>query len=64
MQQCPPDRCSQGHAAVRRGRDPDPAEADLVRDLQDGALNLVYEPAESTGDAYEDAKVHLAQPEQ
>ena len=24
------------HAAVRRGRDPDPAEADLVRDLRDG----------------------------
>ena len=30
-----------------------------------GVLNLVYGPAESTGDAtYEDAKVHLAQPEQ
>src|SRR5215218_2962920 len=30
-----------------------------------GVLNLVYGPAESTGDAtYEDAKVHLSQPEQ
>ena len=30
-----------------------------------GVLNLVYGPAESTADAtYEDAKVHLAQPEQ
>jgi len=30
-----------------------------------GVLNLVYAPAESTGDAtYENAKVHLAQPEQ
>jgi dihydrofolate reductase len=30
-----------------------------------GVLNLVYGPAESTGDAtYADAKVHLAQPEQ
>jgi dihydrofolate reductase len=29
-----------------------------------GVLNLVYGPAESTGDAtYEDAKVHLSQPE-
>ena len=30
-----PDRHSQGHAAVRRGREPDPAEADLVGDLHD-----------------------------
>jgi hypothetical protein len=30
-----------------------------------GVLNLVYGPAESTGHAtYEDAKVHLSQPEQ
>jgi dihydrofolate reductase len=30
-----------------------------------GVLNLVYEPAESAGDAtYDDAKLHLAQPEQ
>jgi len=30
-----------------------------------GVLNLVYGPAESAGDAtYEDAKVHLSQPEQ
>jgi acyl-CoA reductase-like NAD-dependent aldehyde dehydrogenase len=29
-----------------------------------GVLNLVYGPGESTGDAtYEDAKVHLSQPE-
>ena len=50
-----------GHAAVRRGRDPDPAEADLVRDLQDGCpeSRLRARP-ESTGDAtYEDAKAHL-----
>jgi RibD C-terminal domain len=33
--------------------------------FETGVLNLVYAPAESTGDAtYEDAKVHLAQPEQ
>ena len=33
--------------------------------FQTGVLNLVYGPAESTGDAtYDDAKVHLAQPEQ
>jgi hypothetical protein len=30
-----------------------------------GVLNLVYGPAERTGDAtYEDADIHLAQPEQ
>ncbi len=30
-----------------------------------GVLNLINGPAESTGDAtYEDAKVHLTQPEQ
>ena len=33
--------------------------------FETGVLNLVYGPAESTGEAtYEDAKVHLAQPEQ
>jgi dihydrofolate reductase len=33
--------------------------------FETGVLNLVYAPAESTGDAtYEDANVHLAQPEQ
>ena len=33
--------------------------------FETGVLNLVYAPAESTGDAtYEDAKVHLPQPEQ
>ena len=33
--------------------------------FETGVLNLVYAPAESTGDAtYEDAKAHLAQPEQ
>ena len=33
--------------------------------FETGVLNLVYGPAESTGDAtYEDAKVHLAEPEQ
>jgi hypothetical protein len=32
--------------------------------FETGVLNLVYGPAESTGDAtYEDAKVHLARPE-
>jgi len=33
--------------------------------FETGVLNLVYGPAESTGHAtYENAKVHLAQPEQ
>jgi hypothetical protein len=33
--------------------------------FETGVLNLGYGPAASTGDAtYEDAKVHLAQPEQ
>jgi hypothetical protein len=33
--------------------------------FETGVLNLVYGPAESTGDAtYEDAKVHLPQREQ
>lgn len=33
--------------------------------FETGVLNLVYGPAESTGDAtYEDAKAHLAQTEQ
>jgi dihydrofolate reductase len=33
--------------------------------FETGVLNLVYAPAESTGDAtYEDAKAHLPQPEQ
>ena len=33
--------------------------------FETGVLNLVYGPGESTGDAtYEDAKVHLAQPEE
>jgi len=33
--------------------------------FETGVLNLVYGPVESTGDAtYEDAKVHLAQPQQ
>jgi dihydrofolate reductase len=33
--------------------------------FETGVLNLIYEPVESAGDAtYEDAKAHLAQPEQ
>jgi dihydrofolate reductase len=44
-----------------------PIELTLIssQTFRTGVLNLVYAPAESAGDAtYEDAKVHLPQPEQ
>jgi dihydrofolate reductase len=58
--------------AVRRGmrmfdegETPIPLRLISSEAFKTGVLNLVYGPAESTGDAtYEDAKVHLPQPEQ
>jgi dihydrofolate reductase len=58
--------------AVRKGmrlfdEDETPIPLRLISSetFKTGVLNLVYGPAESTGDAtYEDAKVHLPQPEQ
>jgi dihydrofolate reductase len=58
--------------AVRRGmrlfdegETPIPLTLLSSETFKTGVLNLVYGPAESTGDAtYEDAKVHLPQPEQ
>jgi dihydrofolate reductase len=57
--------------AVRRGmrlfdegETPIPLRLISSETFKTGVLNLVYGPAESTGDAtYEDAKVHLPQPE-
>src|SRR6266568_110471 len=47
------------------GESPIPLRLTSSRTFTTGVLHLVYGPAESTGDAtYEDAKVHLAQPEQ
>ena len=47
------------------GETPIPLRLISSQTFKTGVLNLVYEPAESTGDAtYEDAKVHLAQQEQ
>jgi len=47
------------------GEPPIPLRLISSETFKTGVLNLVYEPAESTGDAtYEDAKVHLAQPDQ
>ncbi len=47
------------------GETPVPLRLISSETFKTGVLNLVYGPAESTGDAtYEDAKVHLAQPEQ
>jgi dihydrofolate reductase len=47
------------------GETPIPLRLIASETFRTGVLNLVYGPAESTGDAtYEDAKVHLAQPEQ
>jgi hypothetical protein len=47
------------------GETPIPLRLVSSETFKTGVLNLVYTPAESTGDAaYEDAKVHLAQPEQ
>jgi dihydrofolate reductase len=58
--------------AVRKGmrlfaEDETPIPLRLISSetFKTGVLNVVYGPAESTGDAtYEDAKVHLPQPEQ
>jgi len=47
------------------GETPIPLRLISSETFKTGVLNLVYGPAESTGEAtYEDAKVHLAQPEQ
>jgi dihydrofolate reductase len=47
------------------GETPIPLRLISSETFETGVLNLVYGPAESTADAtYEDAKVHLAQPEQ
>jgi len=47
------------------GETPIPLRLMSSETFETGVLNLVYGPAESTGDAtYEDARVHLAQPEQ
>jgi dihydrofolate reductase len=47
------------------GETPIPLRLISSETFETGVLNLVYGPAESAGDAtYEDAKVHLAQPEQ
>jgi dihydrofolate reductase len=58
--------------AVRKGRrlfdegeSPIPLRLISSETFSTGVLNFVYGPAESTGDAtYEDARVHLSQPEQ
>src|SRR4051794_4323620 len=47
------------------GETPIPLRVISSETFETGVLNLVYGPAEPTGDAtYEDAKVHLTQPEQ
>ena len=47
------------------GETPIPLKLISSETFETGVLNLVYVPAESSGDAtYEDAKVHLAQPDQ
>ena len=47
------------------GEPPIPLTLISSQTFRTGVLNLVYAPAESAGDAtYEDAKVHLPQPEQ
>ena len=47
------------------GEAPIPLRLLSAETFETGVLNLVYAPAQSTGDAgYEDAKVHLAQPGQ
>ena len=46
------------------GENPVPLRLISSESFKTGVLNLVYGPAEATGDAtYEDAKVHLPQPE-
>jgi hypothetical protein len=45
------------------GETPIPPTLISSETFETGVVNLVYGPAESTGDAtYEDAKVHLARP--
>jgi dihydrofolate reductase len=47
------------------GEAPIPLRLTKSETFQTGVLNLIYEPADSTGDAtYEDAKTHLPQPNQ
>jgi hypothetical protein len=47
------------------GETPIPLRLISSETFETGVLNLVYGPAESTGDAtYDDAKVHLPQPEE
>jgi hypothetical protein len=47
------------------GETPIPLRLISSETFKTGVLNLVYRPAESTGEAtYEDAKPHLAPPEQ
>ena len=47
------------------GETPIPLRLISSETFKTGVLNLVYGPAESTGDAtYGDAKVHLAQPQE
>jgi dihydrofolate reductase len=47
------------------GESPIPLTLISSETFKTGVLNLVYAPVDSTGDAtYEDAKVHLALPEQ
>jgi dihydrofolate reductase len=48
-----------------KGQTPIPLRLIASETFETGVLNLVYAPAESTGDAtYEDAKAHLPKPEQ
>jgi dihydrofolate reductase len=55
----------QGMRPFDEGESPIPLRLISSETFETGVLNLVYAPAESTGDAtYEDAKVHLSQPEQ
>jgi dihydrofolate reductase len=54
-----------GMRLFEEGETPIPLRLIASDTFKTGVLNLVYAPAESPGDAtYEDAKVHLAQPEQ
>jgi dihydrofolate reductase len=55
----------QGMRLFDEGETPIPLSLVSSETFETGVLNLVYGPAESTGDATDDdAKVHLAQPEQ
>jgi len=54
----------QGMRLFDEGETPIPLRLISSDTFKTGVLNLVYAPAESTGDAtYEDARAHLAQPE-